>query len=98
MGRLLATLQTMWARATATPQATRVGLLNTGELVLVDSFGHAQILGAQTTDVVRDTLAAAECSTTQLLGDHLLGGIAPATGPRPADHVHGAIHSLRRAP
>lgn len=93
MGRLIAALQTMWACATATPQATRVGLLNTGELVLVDSFGHAQILGPQTTDILRDVLAAAECSTTHLLGDS-----APANSPRPADHVHGAIHSLRRAP
>ena len=58
MGRLLITLQALWASATATPQATRVGLLNTGELVLVDSLGHAQILSAQTTDVVRVTVLA----------------------------------------
>lgn len=93
MARAIATLRGLWATITATPQATRVGLLNSGELVLVDSFGHARILAAHTTDVVRDVLAAAECNTTHLLGDS-----APATGPRPADHVHGAIHSLRRAP
>lgn len=77
MARLLAALHAMWARATAAPQATRVGLLNTGELVLVDNFGHAQILSVQTTDVVRVVVTA---------------------GPRSLDHVHGAIHSLRRAP
>lgn len=87
MARLLAALQAMWARATAAPQATRVGLLNTGELVLVDNFGHAQILSVQTTDVVRVVVAAGPRIAGSLITQH-----------RPADHLHSEIHSLRRAP
>lgn len=84
--RVSSPLHSLWTQATAAPLATRVGLLNTGELVLVDSLGHAQILGAQTTDVVRDILDAAECNTSSLVR------------PAAPDHVHSAIQSLRTAP
>lgn len=38
----------------------RVGLLNTGELILVDESGHSQVLSSATTDVVRDVLFAGD--------------------------------------
>lgn len=61
-------LSALYCALTARPAPTRVGLLDSGELVLVDGFGHAQVLGAQTTDVIRDVLAAGESQTVHLLG------------------------------
>lgn len=61
--------QTLYGALTSLPAPTRVGLLDSGELVLVDGYGHAQVLGAQTTDVIRDVLAAGESQTVHLLGD-----------------------------
>lgn len=37
-------------------QPLRAGVLNTGELVLVDDTGHAQIFSEGTTDLIRDVL------------------------------------------
>lgn len=47
-------------------QPVRVGVLNTGELVLVDGAGGAQVLSAPTTALIREQLihtdmAASEC-------------------------------------
>ena len=39
-------------------QPLRAGVLNTGELVLVDDTGHAQIFSERTTDLIRDVLDA----------------------------------------
>lgn len=47
-----------WQRLNAPPQPTRVGVLNTGELVLVDQHGQAQVISADTTQVIRAVLAA----------------------------------------
>lgn len=35
---------------------TRVGLLNTGELVLIDGLGQPLVISAETTNLVRDAL------------------------------------------
>ena len=40
--------------------ALRVGVLNTGELVLMDAAGHAQTFSAESTDLIRDVLTDAE--------------------------------------
>lgn len=46
-----------WLKSlTDPPGPTRVGVLNTGELILVNSTGHAQVLQASTTDLIRDVL------------------------------------------
>lgn len=37
----------------------RAGVLNTGELVLMDAAGHAQTFSAESTDLIRDVLAIA---------------------------------------
>lgn len=42
------------------PVATRVGLLNTGELVLVSACGQAQVLSEGTTSTIRAVLYDAE--------------------------------------
>ena len=38
----------------------RAGVLNTGELVLMDAAGHAQTFSAESTDLIRDVLTDAE--------------------------------------
>lgn len=38
------------------PGPTRVGVLNTGELILVNGAGHVQVLLPETTDLIRDVL------------------------------------------
>lgn len=48
----------LWRYATrqAVKRPTRVGLLDTGELILVDDAGSAQVLSAGTTTVIRNVL------------------------------------------
>ena len=53
----------LFRRLMAKPQPLRCALLNTGELILVDGQGATQVLSEQTTDLIRDVLAASECST-----------------------------------
>jgi hypothetical protein len=43
-----------------------VGLLNTGELVLLDATGHAQVLSTATVATIRATLAAAPKTTSEV--------------------------------
>lgn len=38
------------------PKPIRAGMLNTGELVLIDFRGSVQVLSAEATDTVRDVL------------------------------------------
>lgn len=61
---------------------TRVGLLNTNELVLVDQHGNAQVLSAATTAVIREQLIHTDFAASELLlcpcrpsagGDHHAG-------------------------
>lgn len=59
-------IRALYCVLTARPAPTRVGPLDTGELVQVDGPGYAQVLGAQTTDVIRDVLAAGESQTVHL--------------------------------
>lgn len=40
------------------PRPIRAGVLNTGELVLIDHQGAVQVLSAEGTDTVRDVLFA----------------------------------------
>ena len=49
-----------WLCAPARRQPLRAAVLNTGELVLIDGNGNAQILSVETTDVVRDVLDASD--------------------------------------
>ena len=50
-----------WLRSLAEqPGPTRVGVLNTGELILVNSAGHVQVLRPETTDLIRDVLTEAD--------------------------------------
>lgn len=48
-------------------QPTRVGLLNTGELVMVDATGGAQVLSAATTNLIREQLIHTEFADSELL-------------------------------
>lgn len=52
-----------WRGLLAPPQPLRVGLLNTGELVLVGDHGHVQVLSSSATDTIRDVLDAADVMT-----------------------------------
>lgn len=48
-------------------QPTRVGVLNTGELVMVDATGGAQVLSAATTNLIREQLIHTEFAASELL-------------------------------
>ncbi|RQO63137.1 hypothetical protein DBR47_00765 [Paucibacter sp. KBW04] len=42
------------------PQPTRVGLLNTGELVVLDASGGTLVFAAQTTRLIREAIVDCE--------------------------------------
>lgn len=67
----------------------RAGVLNTGELVLIDDAGHAQIFGDQTTDLIRDVLAADE---QRAIDSTPLTSLFPLSDPEP----QGAAHEFTR--
>ncbi|MCU0918744.1 MAG: hypothetical protein MUF16_00150 [Burkholderiaceae bacterium] len=52
-----------WSAGQARPAPMRVGLLDTGELVLLDSHGNAHVLSPETTERIRDTLWLADAAT-----------------------------------
>lgn len=56
MAWLLAPLRSLWAALTAAPGPLRVGVLTTGELVLVDGQGGAQVFSAPVTEAIQDAL------------------------------------------
>lgn len=60
-------LFTTLVRPPARRQATRVGLLNTGELVLVDATGAAQVVSAPTTNLIREQLIHTDFAASELL-------------------------------
>lgn len=67
-----AILSTAWAGLAlamrpASRLPTRVGLLNTGELVLVDCADHAQVLSAPTTALIRQQLMHTEFADSELV-------------------------------
>lgn len=64
-GALSAFASLGWVRAQRLP--TRVGLLNTGELVLVDGSGCAQVLSAPTTALIREQLIHTDFAASELL-------------------------------
>jgi hypothetical protein len=71
-------------RLVAKPAPLRAALLNTGELILVDGQGSTQVLSAQTTDLIRDVLAAAETTTPLMVGDCTRTGVQEGDeGPLP---------------
>lgn len=78
MRALLKPWASLWASLTAQPAPLRVGVLNTGELALVGGDGHALVLSAQTTELIRDQLWLADsgppgskrCCHHAVLGDH----------------------------
>ncbi len=83
-----------WCGLWAPSGPTRVGLLNTGELVLISGHGNAQVFNATTTDLMRDVLDADSCSTT-----HLLGAPSQTSGPpNGPDRVHKVVAEMRFAP
>ncbi len=46
-------------RLSAPPAPLRAGVLDTGELVLVDGLGHAQIFSSSATRTIGDVISAA---------------------------------------
>ena len=54
-----------WVPAQRSP--TRVGLLNTGELILVDDRDQAQVLSAPTTALIRGHLIHTDLAASELL-------------------------------
>ena len=54
---------------------TRVGVLNTGELVLVDYAGGAQVLSAPTTALIREQLIHTDFAASELVLSPLEGGL-----------------------
>lgn len=61
------------------PMATRVGLLNTGELVLVSPCGQAQVLSSVTTYRIRRVLGAEVPVQLELRTDPASGTPLPET-------------------
>ncbi|GCL64339.1 hypothetical protein [Pseudaquabacterium pictum] len=56
-----------WASKPAQQQPLRAGVLNTGELVLVDDTGAAQVFSAGTTALIREQLIHTDFATSELL-------------------------------
>lgn len=48
-------------------QPTRVGVLNTGELVLVDASGATQVISQATTELIRGQLIHTDFADSELL-------------------------------
>lgn len=48
-------------------QPTRVGVLNTGELVLVDGTGAAQVISQATTALIREQLIHTDMAASELV-------------------------------
>ncbi len=73
------------------PQPTRVGLLNTGELVLVDSTDRAQVLSAATTRLIAQELERA-AAYADVEPSKLLDGwsFTPAAALNPGPGTGGA--------
>lgn len=71
-----------WVRAQRLP--VRVGLLNTGELILVDGCDQAQVLSAPTTALIREQLIHTDLASSELL-------LFPQ-GPAVADELQARRH------
>lgn len=56
-----------WATKPAQRQPVRAGVLNTGELVLVDDTGTAQVFSAGTTALIREQLIHTDIAASELL-------------------------------
>lgn len=54
--RLVYSFRLFWGGLLEQPQPVRVGMLDTGELALVDERGQTQLLSVRTTQVIRRTL------------------------------------------
>ncbi len=80
---MLHSFMLFWGGLLAPPQPVRVGMLDTGELALVDERGQTQVLSVRTTNIIRATLAA------QPPGQPLYTGRLDTTDP-----VHRELHSL----
>lgn len=56
----MTTLNNLWSRVVSASRAavkpTRVGVLDTGELVLVAHDGRCQVISSATTELIRDAL------------------------------------------
>jgi hypothetical protein len=65
---------------------SRVGLLNTGELVLVDGLGHSTIFSTETTGLMRNALIDTEPDTSELLV-----GVPGFATPQPCRGVCGGV-------
>lgn len=91
--------------APARRQPLRAAVLNTGELVLVDAFGNAQVLSVETTDMVRDVLEASSAihppifpETSDTDGKELSARIKQSTGRVIAEQpFHQATRRMRAA-
>ena len=56
-----------WASKPAQQQPLRAGVLNTGELVLVDDTGAAQVFSAGTTALIREQLFHTDLAASELV-------------------------------
>lgn len=82
-GSLWATLRAWcaWCAAPGTAQPTRVGMLNTGELILVGACGQAQVITAATTARIREQLMHSDFADSELV---LFPPVPPASHIPPA--------------
>ena len=56
-----------WATRPADRQLVRAGMLNTGELVLIDETGAVQVFSAPTTALIREQLIHTDMTASELL-------------------------------
>lgn len=56
-----------WASKPAQQMPLRAGVLNTGELVLVDDTGVAQVFSSTTTALIREQLIHTDLAASELL-------------------------------
>lgn len=74
------------------PEAARVGLLNTGELIVLPAGGGQLVLSPETTELVRDALDGDDLSTRMpFRWQHVGVDMAKGTG----DELHNALHEAR---
>jgi hypothetical protein len=83
---LLERLRAAWRALQAVPyQPTRVGLLNTGELVLIDGLGQPMVFSSETTGLVRSTLIDTDPGWTETFIDLSRGRLGETGAGAPLD-------------
>lgn len=67
---LMERIRAAWQALQVVPyQPTRVGVLNTGELVMVDGLGQSTVFSTETTDLMRNVLKDTDPEFNELFID-----------------------------